>query len=226
MSPIRRKAAAAAIAGRRSVGDRGVADRRVKKTRSALERSFDGLLLGEGYESATPARVAQAAEVGRSTFYEHFSGRDGLLEQRLAMVMRPLADLPTSPTVPAELEPALEHFWSNRVMIRSLLTGRPRRVAMRVLTGLIKERLPAAGMKPALPAELIASQIGGGQIAMLEEWLSGRRHCAASVLAAALHASSLTAARALIELPHTGKADEARVRPGSARPRGPVRRPS
>ena len=180
-----------------------MADRRVERTRSALERSFDGLFLAEGYPGATPARVAQEADVGRSTFYEHFAGRDDLLEQRLGVVMRPLADAATSPVVPAELEAALDHFWSNRVMTRALLAGRARGVAVRVLTSLIEERLLATvgKTKPAVPADLIASQIAGGQLAMLEVWLSGRRHCAAVVLASGLHGGSLAAARAMMELP-------------------------
>jgi AcrR family transcriptional regulator len=180
-----------------------VADRRTEMTRSALELSFDGLLLAEGYDSATPARVAQMAQVGRSTFYEHFAGRDDLLARRLAVVLRPLADAVSSPTVSAELERALDHFWNNRVMARALLACRARVVATRVLTTLIEEQISkeAGEGRPALPFALAAAHIAGGQLAILQEWLLGRRHCATKVLASALHASSVAAARAMTDLP-------------------------
>lgn len=176
-----------------------MADRRVERTRSALERSFDGLFLAEGYASATPRRVADAADVGRSTFYEHFSGQEDLLGQRLTAVLRPLAEAAISPVVPAELKPTLDHFWSNRVITRALLAGRVRVVAMRALATLIEGRISASWSKeaPALSPALAAAQIAGGQLAMLEEWLSGRRRCATVALAWALHASSLAAFTAL-----------------------------
>jgi AcrR family transcriptional regulator len=182
--------------------ERTVADRRVERTRSALERSFDGLFLAEGYASATPRRVADAANVGRSTFYEHFSGQEDLLGQRLAAVLRPLADAAVSPVVPPDLKPALDHFWTNRVMTRSLLAGRARVIAMRALANLLEERISGSWNKgaSALSPALAAAQIAGGQLAMLDEWLSGRRGCPTSALASALHASSLAAAGAMSAL--------------------------
>jgi AcrR family transcriptional regulator len=165
-------------------------------------RSFDGLLLADGYENATPARVAQAAQVGRSTFYEHFSGRDDLLGKRLRTILLPLAEAMSSPGVPPGLEGALEHFWSNRLTTRALLTGRGRVVVLRALTALIEERLSIASgkAKSALPPALVAAQIAGGQLAMLEAWLSGRRHCGAAALASGLHAVSIAAAQAMASL--------------------------
>jgi len=179
-------------------------DRRVAKTRSALELSFDRLLLAGGYDRATPARVAQVAEVGRSTFYEYFSGRDDLLGRRLSIVLQPLADAVCSPTILTQLEQALRHFWSNRVMARALLTGRARIVAMRTLTALIERRISGSdGMrKPGSLSRLTAAHIAAGQLAMLEEWLSGRRHCPTDILASGLHASSRAVASAMAKLPN------------------------
>ena len=78
-------------------------DRRSSRTRSALERSFNEIFLAQGYEKTTPARVAEAAEVGRSTFYEHFDGREDLFEQSLAQILRPLAATVGADAVPPDL---------------------------------------------------------------------------------------------------------------------------
>ena len=165
-------------------------DRRVDRTRSALERSFNEVFLAEGYDKTTPARVAEAAQVGRSTFYEHFGGRDDLLEKRLSWVLLPLAEAACADAVPEGLEPVLDHFWSNRVIVRTLLAGRAHAVTMRALTLLIEEKVAEQQNRSKVPLRLIAAQIAGGQLALLEEWLSGRHRCSSGDLADALAASS------------------------------------
>ena len=174
-----------------------MADRRAVRTRAALERSFNEIFLTEGFEKVTPGRVAEAAEVGRSTFYEHFSGREELLEKRLLRVLQPLGQAVRSEAVPEGLEPILDHFWTNRLIVRSLLAGRPREVTMRALTALIEEQFPRRRTTSAVPTRLIAAQIAGGQLGLLEEWLSGRHRCSTSNLARALAASARAIAGAL-----------------------------
>ena len=63
-------------------------DRRVSRTRAMLLASFDQLLLADGYEAVSVRALTEHADVGRSTFYEHFEGKDDLLEHSVA---RPLA---------------------------------------------------------------------------------------------------------------------------------------
>lgn len=167
-----------------------MADRRVDRTRSALERSFNELFLAEGYEKTTPARVAEAAQVGRSTFYEHFAGQEDLFEQRLLRVLLPLGEATQADVLPGALEPTLDHFWDNRVIVRTLLSGRARTVTMRTLTGLIEERVRGERTRSAIPLSLIATQIAGAQLAVLEEWLSGRHRCSSANLAKSMTASA------------------------------------
>lgn len=170
-----------------------MADRRVDRTRSALERSFNALFLAEGYEKTTPARVAEAAKVGRSTFYEHFAGQEDLFEQRLLRVLLPLAEATRPDVSPAALEPSLDHFWENRVIVRTLLGGRARTVTMRTLTGLIEDRVRGQRTGSSIPLRLIATHIAGAQLAMLEEWLSGRHRCSSADIAQSLAAGARAA---------------------------------
>ena len=167
-----------------------MSDKRVVRTRAVLEQSFNEIFLGGGYEKATPARIAEAAQVGRSTFYEHFDGRDDLLEKRLLRILTPLADMASAKATAGHLEPLLDHFWDNRVVVRSLLAGGARTVSMRALRGLIEERIRPLATKSGVPLCMIATQIAGGQLSLLEEWLSGRHHCSSSTLAQAIVAST------------------------------------
>lgn len=165
-------------------------DKRVDRTRSALEQSFNEIFLGEGYEKTTPARVAEAAQVGRSTFYEHFDGQEDLLEKRLLKVLLPLSDATMSDAAPPDLEPLLRHFWEKRIIVRALLGGRARAVAMRALTRLIEEQIRSQRTGSAVPVRLIAVQIAGGHLALLEEWLTGRHRCSTDDLARVIAANA------------------------------------
>ena len=53
-------------------------DRRVSRTRTALQQAHLGLILKQGYETTTVEDICEAANVGRSTFYAHFRGKDDL----------------------------------------------------------------------------------------------------------------------------------------------------
>ncbi len=53
-------------------------DRRIARTRSILENALNQLTLVKGYEAVTIKDICDAANVGRSTFYAHFTSKDDL----------------------------------------------------------------------------------------------------------------------------------------------------
>ena len=57
----------------------GKKDRRVRRTRETLHRAMISLILEKGYEAVTVADVVERANVGRSTFYAHYLGKEDLL---------------------------------------------------------------------------------------------------------------------------------------------------
>lgn len=88
----------------------------------------------------------------------------------------------------------LEHMRDSRRMAREMLGGRARTVAARTLAQLIEAQLAASrtGMPPSLKAAFLASGILG----LIDEWLTGREACPATVLARELQASTHAAANA------------------------------
>ena len=54
-------------------------DRRVRRTRAALTRALVDLVLAKRYRSITVQDLLDRADVGRSTFYSHYRGKDDLL---------------------------------------------------------------------------------------------------------------------------------------------------
>ena len=58
-------------------------DRRATRTRRALLNAFVGLILERRYDEITVAAIIARADVGRSTFYEHFRSKDDLLHESM-----------------------------------------------------------------------------------------------------------------------------------------------
>ena len=57
---------------------KSMTDRRTSRTRATLQQALFSLLEKNDYESITVADICDAANVGRSTFYAHFTGKDDL----------------------------------------------------------------------------------------------------------------------------------------------------
>ena len=51
-------------------------DRRVARTRAMLQQAHISLILEKGYEAITIEDICDKANVGRSTFYAHYTSKD------------------------------------------------------------------------------------------------------------------------------------------------------
>lgn len=66
-------------------------DRRIQKTVQSLHQALIALILEKGYEAITIQQIIDKANVGRSTFYAHFSSKEQLLQSGLDDLHRFLA---------------------------------------------------------------------------------------------------------------------------------------
>ncbi len=67
-------------------------DRRVNRTRKALQQAHISLILEKGYEATTVEDICDAANVGRSTFYAHYTSKDDLRRSGLEHLRKELVD--------------------------------------------------------------------------------------------------------------------------------------
>src|SRR5688500_6236743 len=58
-------------------------DRRVRKTRDAIRQALIDLMTEKGYEAVTVADIIGRADIGRSTFYTHFTDKQQVLNASL-----------------------------------------------------------------------------------------------------------------------------------------------
>jgi hypothetical protein len=60
-------------------GRMGIVDRRIRRSQKSLHEALLSLVLEKNYDSITVQEILDRADVGRSTFYAHFEGKDELL---------------------------------------------------------------------------------------------------------------------------------------------------
>jgi AcrR family transcriptional regulator len=154
-------------------------DRRVRKTRHAIVRAFSKLALSRPYKSIRVADIVAEADVGRSTFYEHYSGRDAV---HLDALRGPISIL----AVTVDKDPDLQkltyligHYWDYRALARNTFAGPQRRKVLSLLTELISSRLPA----DLRHRDLLARQLAEGQAGLIRSWVSGEISASAEEIA-------------------------------------------
>ena len=151
-------------------------DRRTQRTREALRSAFVRLVLEKGYESFGVADIAEAANVGRSTFYQHYSGKLAMLKESIQTPSRHLAAIVGDNPAPEALVPLLLHFWEQRRHNRVFFSEPVRGVWARVTAKLIEPRFAklVRGARPLIPLPLAALQIAEAQLGLIVGWLTGR----------------------------------------------------
>lgn len=173
-------------------------NRQVRRTREALLQAFRELILEGRYASARVADIVRRANVGRSTFYEHFRNKDDILRETLRNVLAVLAEAVRDDCDLKRLESILEHFRVNRRVGRGLFSGPTARHVVRVLSGLIDAELTTLRRKtktePAIPRALVAAQIAEGQLGLIRAWDRDGMTCSTAALAAAMHQSAKASA--------------------------------
>ena len=98
-------------------------DARRARTRQALLDAFFRLVLERDYEQITIADIVRRAGVGRSTLYEHFANKDGILTVSLRGPFSVLAETVREPDNTERLARVLTHFWANRSITGACLEG-------------------------------------------------------------------------------------------------------
>jgi AcrR family transcriptional regulator len=170
-------------------------DRRPARTRAALMDAFVAALLDGGYETLTVDAIAARANVGRSTFYMHYKGKDDILRQALARPSAALAALAAG-TLPADaLHRQLEHFHEQRRRNRIFFEPPLRNIWIACLAALIEPQLRRKDL--LLPPPLAARQVAESQIALIANWLLLRPQTKVEIIARALAAQTLATMAAL-----------------------------
>jgi AcrR family transcriptional regulator len=167
------------MSGKRKVAShaRNAPDRRVSRTRATLLASFDRLLLTNGYENVSVRELTASADVGRSTFYEHFEGKHDLLEQSVARILDVVAAAATNGKSSDALLDVLTHVRERRVLASALLQqGSTRAILIRALALDLERQLAALARRsatpPIAPLAYLALSLAQVQLGAIDAWLN------------------------------------------------------
>jgi AcrR family transcriptional regulator len=157
-------------------------DRRVRRTRRAVQEALVELILEKGYEAVTVSELIHRADVGRSTFYAHFSDKQEVLFSNLEELSGLLHLVPASgsDTLFAFSLPVFEHLQEQRRLVRALLGRRGGgAVAARgekIMAAVVRDELLAAlppGSTPPGSLDLMVTCVIGAFMALVRKWADG-----------------------------------------------------
>ena len=166
-----------------------VLDRRVLRTKAMLQQALNSLIPKTGYEAITIKDICEAANVGRSTFYAHYTSKDDLKRSgfeplRKLLINRQRAALATSRDDRSRRLgfslPMFEHARDHREHYRALVGSRGGTVSLgtirKILSDLVRNELATTADQnspDAIPGELVVQYVVGAYMAMMTWWLDG-----------------------------------------------------
>jgi len=158
-------------------------DRRVERSRQALQRALVELIVERGYDALTVKDIADRANVGRSTFYAHFADKEDLFRDNLAQLRGQLVPIDPGPAprdVPPALAfslPLLRHVADARDLVEALMRSGPgvRDLLHELFTDLALDGLQRQPTSTSAPAEVVAQFLAGSFLAVLQWWVRDGR---------------------------------------------------
>lgn len=159
-------------------------DRRAARTRRSLHGALMTLILRKGYAEITVQNIIDEADIGRSTFYAHYTGKEDLLRSGFEMLRAELtgvrraarAGTEGSQRKPLGFSLAMfEHAAGYADIYRALVGGRGGLVAIneirRVLSDMVKEELSGARDDRGLARDLRIQFVVDTFLTVLTWWL-------------------------------------------------------
>jgi AcrR family transcriptional regulator len=180
-------------------------DRRVLRTRRALRLAFVSLLAERGWDGVSVRAVCERADVGRSTFYMHFEGKEDLLEGGLDDLARELRrQVPQDGAGDTALLPfawgLIEHVRDQRRLFRSIVGRRSGHIVQMRFRAMVRDLVAedlARHAGPSWQRDAAAHYVAGALVELLAWWMEGRRSATTDEIEDLLRELTLPAVAAL-----------------------------
>jgi AcrR family transcriptional regulator len=158
-------------------------DRRTRRTRTALRASLMSLMTEKGYDAVTVQDVIDRADVGRSTFYAHYTDKNDLLDDLLVglwglLMPAAITDAP-DPRRPLRFSlEMLRHVSDQRALLLGLLGPEQGGPVIRQVENMLIEvvrgelqQLAAGHGALGVPIDLLAASVVASFLAVLRWWV-------------------------------------------------------
>lgn len=162
-------------------------DRRVARSREMLHQALLSLIIEKGYEEITVEDICERANVGRSTFYAHFTSKDDLKRRGLEHLRRELIEQQRNASSSADANvrgvaftlTMFEHARDHIHLYRALVGSRGGAIALttirQTLCEIVRGELAEVRGKDShgTHREFAVQYIVGAYMAVLTWWLDG-----------------------------------------------------
>src|SRR6266481_2898212 len=164
-------------------------DRRSLRTKAMLQHALNSLIHKKDYEAITIKDICDAANVGRSTFYAHYTSKDDLKRRGFEKLRKELLDRQReAQAAPGDIKDRslgfsltmFEHAHDHVDHYRALVGGRGGTVSLgqirQILSDLVRDELAATMDKNSadvVPRELVVQYVVGAFMAVMTWWLDG-----------------------------------------------------
>ena len=150
-------------------------DRRIQRTRQALQNALSELIMEKGYEKVTVQDVIDRANVGRSTFYAHFESLDQLLLSGFEPLRAQFEDFLSGASIDTESPWALSLAMFQQVQKQQggyITLTHIQKFLYGYLLDHLKLGLPKRNK--IVPPELLAHYVASAFIALMTWWIDNK----------------------------------------------------
>lgn len=158
-------------------------DRRSRRTRLTLHETLMRLVVERGYDEISVSDIVEVANVGRSTFYAHFTDKDDLLRSMAGTLRNVLVSEHALDAAKATSRDdrvlgfsrfMTQHLKEQRELYQALMRGRAGPMVLdnirHALCDIVRKELPAGS---APDRELTVQFLVGAYLSVLTWWLDG-----------------------------------------------------
>lgn len=155
-------------------------DRRVQRTREWLQKALIELVNERGYDAITIQEIVDRANVGRTTFYQHYGSKEDLFISCHKAVVSEFHHLhahPESlllPEAPAEVISAYQRLLEKRMLLYPIFQSQDGAIILRRIRDGSAQAIEAAlraifaEADSAIPCDVLANYLAGAQIALVQ----------------------------------------------------------
>lgn len=177
-------------------------DRRAQRTLELLQKALIELIGERAYDAITIQEIVDRANVGRTTFYLHYRGKDDLFMACHEAILSEFQFGPhhllsreelLSPEAPPGMIAAFRHLGEARALLNPIFQDRDGLLILRrIRDGSAQDieaclRAAFAEAGSSIPFAVLANYLAGARIALVQWWLEKRQPYPIEYLAQTFH---------------------------------------
>lgn len=157
-------------------------DRRTQKTRKAIFNAFDTLIAKMNYSKISVQNIIDEANIGRSTFYEHFETKDYLLRSKCTDLFEHIFipdktekthAFPSDSSFKEKITHILYHLLDDKKVIKGILSSESKQIFLQYFRTYLSDVIKKEDIHlQGVSDEFIINHISGTFIVMVTWWVN------------------------------------------------------